>query len=172
MIRRPFCSGLKSSSRKGRGKSHSTALPDDHNREIDSDGDLDLVGASGSVVSSSPAIPLSWRENLDGLGTFGPAQLIDDVKGEVVVGDFDRDGDPDLAFRATGEYCASPLYIAVYENLGFGTFAPRRWSGISWIAAAALRAGTGIAVGASPIGTRMATSTSSRWSSSVVPEES
>ena len=90
--------------------------------DIDSDGDLDVVGSYDP--GSPPAVPLSWRENLDGLGTFGPAQLIDDVEGEVVVGDFDRDGDPDLAFRARGEYCASPLYIAVYENLGFGTFAP------------------------------------------------
>ena len=84
--------------------------------DIDGDGDLDMFGIG-------PTVSLSWRENLDGAGTFGPAQLIDDISNDkVAAGDFDGDGDPDLALQTEGTCDPSFPGISIYENLGSGTF--------------------------------------------------
>ncbi|MCW9037213.1 VCBS repeat-containing protein, partial [Altibacter sp.] len=83
--------------------------------DIDGDNDLDVFVASqndGKIV---------WYENTDGLGTFGPQQLI----GNISIGvqsihgtDFDGDTDIDLVMVNT-----SANIVAWYENTnGQGTF--------------------------------------------------
>ena len=65
--------------------------------DVDDDGDTDIV-----VSTSSPFFGLdriSWYENLDGLGAFGPEQIVDGTSpgtGTLVVADVDGDGDGDV----------------------------------------------------------------------------
>ena len=66
--------------------------------DLDRDGDQDAlvinVGASGGI---------RWRENTDGAGSFGPANLVASANHARVIRrvDMDRDGDPDLLTAAT-----------------------------------------------------------------------
>jgi hypothetical protein len=98
-------------------KSVSTKITD-----IDADGDNDLVyiGYIGTTASSSF---VCWSENIDGLGTFGPIQIISTILStpkSVIVADFDADGDMDVASSAQG----NGGVIAWYENTdGQGAFA-------------------------------------------------
>ncbi len=77
--------------------------------DLDRDGDQDALlinlGASGAV---------RWRENTNGAGSFGPANLIFTAfhARSIRVGDLDRDGDLDLVTTATS---ASPR-VAWHEN--------------------------------------------------------
>ena len=67
--------------------------------DIDGDGDLDVL----SVSSNNDK--LGWLENLDGLGNFGPEQLLDTdaMNGESIhAADLDGDGDPDVVAVAGG----------------------------------------------------------------------
>lgn len=63
--------------------------------------------------------PSSWRAGSGG-GTFGPATplagLVPDGVVDIAVGDFDADGDPDIAGLI-------PWSVELYENLGGGQFA-------------------------------------------------
>ncbi len=83
--------------------------------DLDGDGDIDVLSASESDQK------ISWHENLDGLGSFGPRQIISPAANSprcVVAADVDGDGDIDVL-------SASYLYdkIAWYENLdGVGDF--------------------------------------------------
>ena len=62
--------------------------------DLDGDGDVDMLAASyldGRIM---------WHENLDGQGNFGPERLISDVFDrpvDILVEDFDGDGDQDVA---------------------------------------------------------------------------
>jgi hypothetical protein len=61
--------------------------------DMDTDGDLDILFVSGSQAH------ISWIENIDGQGTFGPVQFIADISywGDRPLGrDFDNDGDVDI----------------------------------------------------------------------------
>lgn len=87
--------------------------------DIDGDGDLDIL------ATSFYAHTVSWYENLDGQGSFGPQRLIATaVEGaaSAVAGDFDGDGDMDVASAALiGDR------LAWYENVdGVGNFGPER----------------------------------------------
>jgi hypothetical protein len=87
--------------------------------DIDGDGDLDVLAASELDDS------ISWFENTDGFGSFGPAQVITasaisatDVQGV----DVDGDGDVDVLTASAGDST-----IAWHENLdGLGTFGARQ----------------------------------------------
>lgn len=84
--------------------------------DIDNDGDQDLIvgfyGATDTVV---------WLENLDGQGTFGPAQIISNellVPDSVFAADVDNDGDQDVLVASYGID-----KVIWYENTdGQGTF--------------------------------------------------
>ncbi len=87
--------------------------------DMDGDGDVDVVSASAFDDR------LSWHENLDGQGQFGPPRLITnetDSPRSVIAADLDGDGDADVL-------SASPRddKVAWYQNLdGQGTFGPQR----------------------------------------------
>ena len=87
----------------------------------DIDGDLDL-----DVLSASPFDDkIAWYENTDGLGTFGPEQIITnlaDFAKSVHTADIDGDGDQDALSASQDDD-----KIAWYENTdGLGTFGPQQ----------------------------------------------
>ena len=68
--------------------------------DLDNDGDLDIVSAS--MVDNK----ISWYENLDGLGNFGPRQLIANNAGRarfITAADIDADGDMDIIAALAGD---------------------------------------------------------------------
>ena len=87
--------------------------------DLDGDGDSDVL-ASGFTDDS-----ISWFENVDGHGLFGPQQIISRrVNGAETVIAADLDGDDDLDV-ASASYLDNK--IAWYENLdGQATFGPQR----------------------------------------------
>jgi hypothetical protein len=90
-------------------------------KDLDLDGDLDIIGSSGFIDN------ISWYENIDGMGQFGDQKPISEfadsyqtakrVQGICLI-DFDGDGDLDvLSSWDIGKE------IALYENLdGKGSF--------------------------------------------------
>ncbi|MEZ6120063.1 MAG: FG-GAP-like repeat-containing protein [Pirellulaceae bacterium] len=83
--------------------------------DLDGDGDLDLL------VASEIDSLVSWYENLDGRGEFGPQHIISDQASDVekaVAADLDGDGDLDVLSASFADN-----KIAWYENVdGSGTF--------------------------------------------------
>jgi len=78
-------------------------------RDLDGDGDLDVLSASGGDNK------IAWYENSDGLGDFGPEQVITTDAGGagwVYAADIDGDGDADVISGSDGNN-----RIAWYENL-------------------------------------------------------
>ncbi len=75
--------------------------------DIDGDGDTDLVTASGFSY-----------DNIDGLGTFGPAQVASGTFGTRYLVDLNGDGYPDLL----GVFFDLELQVAWHPNDGAGTF--------------------------------------------------
>jgi hypothetical protein len=86
----------------------------------DLDGDLDLdVVACSSMGGSDPQV--AWMENIDGRGSYASAVVLHQSTSveyvDLCSGDFDGDGDTDLAAAdATGGD------VVWFENLGGGTF--------------------------------------------------
>jgi hypothetical protein len=87
----------------------------------DVDGDLDMDVLSASAEDDK----IAWYENTDGLGSFGPQQVISDsVKGASSVFAADLDGDLDLDVLSTSQ---DDDEIAWYENTdGLGSFGPQQ----------------------------------------------
>lgn len=85
------------------------------NADIDNDGDFDLICASRLDNT------ISWFENLNGTGSFGPRQVITSTAlsvSDVAIADFDSDGDNDVAYVSNG----SADDLLWQPNLGSGTF--------------------------------------------------
>lgn len=80
--------------------------------DIDGDGDMDIVSASQNDNK------VVWYENTDGLGSFGPEQIISDVAtsaNSIFVVDIDGDNDMDVLF--------SGAFTAWFENIdGLGSY--------------------------------------------------
>jgi len=95
------------------------AVEDVFGIDLDGDGDLDIISATNSEDK------VAWHENLDGLGNFGPQQIITTNAGiprSVYATDLDNDGDNDI-LSAGADFDNGK--IAWYENLdGLGSFGP------------------------------------------------
>ena len=66
--------------------------------DLDNDGDNDVLYASTPSTNIEDS-EIAWSENLDGLGTFSPKQIIDNTlqyTTDVFVADVDNDGDKDV----------------------------------------------------------------------------
>ncbi len=77
--------------------------------DVDSDGDLDVISASGDDDK------IAWYENIDGLGSFGPQQVISTEINNIYTlypVDMENDGDIDLL---AGSFIDD--YIAWFENM-------------------------------------------------------
>ncbi|MCH8880447.1 MAG: VCBS repeat-containing protein [Planctomycetes bacterium] len=87
--------------------------------DLDGDGDNDVLSASFSDDK------IAWYENTDGLGSFGPQQIIStaaDGARSVFAADLDGDGDSDVLSASVGDG-----KIAWYENTdGLGSFGPQQ----------------------------------------------
>ncbi|MBV1924232.1 MAG: T9SS type A sorting domain-containing protein, partial [Flavobacteriaceae bacterium] len=84
--------------------------------DVDNDGDLDIFSANLSEEK------ITWFENLDGLGNFGPQNVIIsnfEYIIEINIYDIDNDGDLDVF---AGSYTGN-AYVSWFENMnGLGTF--------------------------------------------------
>ncbi len=97
-----------------------TAFPETlYGFDIDQDGDQDVLSTSISPFDDD----VSWYENMDGTGNFGPQQIISNVVEGIVTataGDLDSDGDLDVI-------SASGTKLAWYQNTdGLGNFGPQQ----------------------------------------------
>ncbi len=89
-----------------------------HAADLDGDLDLDVLSASGFDDK------IAWYENTDGLGTYGPQQLIAFADNATSVWAADLDGDLDLDVLSAS---SGDDTIAWYENTdGLGTFGPKQ----------------------------------------------
>ena len=85
--------------------------------DVDGDGDMDVLNLEFGGET------IAWYENTDGLGTFGPKQIITNevnAPRQIFMADFDNDGDLDILYN-TSEV-VDPDYLAWKENDGLGNF--------------------------------------------------
>ncbi len=92
-----------------------------HAGDIDGDGDIDVLSV---LQSGQDFYKIVWFENLDGLGNFGPQQIVGNaiyLNGRTVfAGDLDGDGDVDVLSGSHTE-------LFWFENLdGLGSFGPKK----------------------------------------------
>src|SRR5690606_441227 len=84
--------------------------------DIDNDGDNDILKVGSNITA--------WHENVDGLGNFGPEQIITNDSGwaSAYYGDLDGDGDIDI-ISILNDLVPEYYKIAWFENLdGAGNF--------------------------------------------------
>ena len=85
--------------------------------DVDGDGDMDVLNIEFGGET------IAWYENTDGLGTFGPKQIImDEVRAprQIVMEDLDNDGDKDIIYNSSE--VVDPDYLAWRANDGHGNF--------------------------------------------------
>ncbi len=85
-----------------------------HAADLDGDGDIDVVSASYRDDT------IAWYENTDGLGNFGPQQIISsnvDGARSIITADIDGDGDMDVLSASSFDN-----KIVWFENDGSGSF--------------------------------------------------
>ena len=94
--------------------------------DLDADGDLDIALACfGGLFGSDPTFGSIWVLSNNGDGTFSPGVPYPwSRKGPwtIAIGDFDNDGDADLA--TVENWNASPSQLGLLFNNGAGSFAP------------------------------------------------
>ena len=87
--------------------------------DFDGDGDLDIL------INGHTNYKISWYENLDGQGNFGPIQIVDGTgmyANMVAAGDINGDGAMDIVFVSNADN-----EVAWFENLdGLGNFGPKK----------------------------------------------
>ncbi len=94
--------------------------------DLDSDGDLDVLSA-GNSGGTEARVVVAWYENVDGLGTFGPRQVISTVANtglSVDAGDLDGDGDLDVVSSS-----ANAPHVWFANTNGEGNFGPEQMIG-------------------------------------------
>ncbi|MEI6900438.1 MAG: FG-GAP-like repeat-containing protein, partial [Bacteroidota bacterium] len=88
-------------------------------KDLDGDGDLDVVSASSSDGK------IAWYENLDGKGNFGPQKILSNTLNStrnVIATDIDDDGDMDVFAAAYGDH-----QILWFDNEdGHGNFSVKK----------------------------------------------
>ena len=91
--------------------------------DIDGDSDLDILSASAKDPFSRSII--AWHENVDGQGSFGRPEIINDrteFAQSVYMADLDGDGDLDVLSAS-----ALDDTVAWYKNTdGTGAFSPQQ----------------------------------------------
>ncbi len=91
-----------------------------HSVDLDNDGDMDVLTASGHSNTSGK---LSWYENIDGKGNFAERQIIHELFNNSIAryvnaADVDNDGDKDVLV-AYGYFSNSSVSkVSVFKNLG------------------------------------------------------
>jgi len=85
--------------------------------DVDNDGDMDVLNieAGGNTIA--------WYKNTDGLGNFGPKQIITNfinAPRKIVMADLDNDGDKDIIYNSHG--VVDPDFLAWRANDGLGNF--------------------------------------------------
>lgn len=73
-----------------------------HVADLNNDGYKDIIATTHHAVTGDKLV---WFENLDGLGNFGPQQIIDDERlniASIETADFDSDGDLDILITELG----------------------------------------------------------------------
>ncbi len=86
--------------------------------DLDGDGDMDMISASTNDDK------IAWYKNIDGLGTFGPQQIISETAlGAYSVFATDIDGDGDMDILAASYFDDT---IGWFANDGQGTFGSRQ----------------------------------------------
>lgn len=86
--------------------------------DLDGDGDMDMIS------SSSFDDKIAWYENIDGLGNFGPQQIISEMilgAASVFAADINGDGDIDILAASSIDDT-----ISWFENSGQGNFEPQQ----------------------------------------------
>jgi hypothetical protein len=97
--------------------------------DVDGDGDTDVLSASTDYAYYGDHEPkIAWYENEDGVGNFGPQQVITTlVQGARAVYAADLDGDGDTDVLSASYFSAYDAKVAWYENEdGTGSFGAQR----------------------------------------------